>query len=160
MQKRNIEVTQECFIHKDGKYLMLHRNPNKKIMPNVWMAPGGHREFNEGLFECTRREVMEETGLSIKNLRVKVTGCAYVKDIETEFYFHYILADYLDGELKQNPNDGEFVWVTIEEMKNLPNLLAEIHKLLPYIFDGTEKVYSIKAVYEKNILLDFILENS
>jgi hypothetical protein len=102
---------------------------------------------------------MEETGLSIKNLRVKVTGCAYVKDIETEFYFHYILADYLDGELKQNPNDGEFVWVTIEEMKNLPNLLAEIHKLLPYIFDGTEKVYSIKAVYEKNILLDFILEN-
>ena len=37
-------------------------------MPDVWMTQGGHREFNEGLFECTRREVLEETGLKIKNL--------------------------------------------------------------------------------------------
>lgn len=80
MKPRNILVTLECFIQKDGEYLMLHRNPDKRIMPNVWMAPGGKREFNEGLFTATRREVLEETGLQIKNLRIKAVGNAYLRE--------------------------------------------------------------------------------
>ncbi|PJE62811.1 hypothetical protein COU88_03005, partial [Candidatus Roizmanbacteria bacterium CG10_big_fil_rev_8_21_14_0_10_39_6] len=88
MEKRNILVTLECFVHKDGKYLMLHRNADKRIMPGVWMAPGGKREFNEGLFEAARREVLEETGLVIKNLRIKVAANAYMKDIDQEVFFH------------------------------------------------------------------------
>ena len=58
MDKRNIVVTFECFVKKDDKYIMLHRKADKRIMPDVWMAPGGHREFNEGLFEAARREIM------------------------------------------------------------------------------------------------------
>ena len=161
MKNRNIAVTLECFIHKNGKYLMLHRNPNGRIMPGVWMGPGGHREFNEGLFECTRREVREETGLEIKNLHVKATGNAYAKDIDTEFFFHFVLADYAGGKLKQSPADGEFVWVTLDEMKKLDNLLAEIHEVIPYVFDGTDKVISYKAVYDKgNNMTEFVLEET
>lgn len=89
MSQRNISVALECFIKKDGKYLMLHRNPTKKIMPGVWMAPGGKREHNEGLFECARREIFEETGLKIKNLQIKATGNAYLKDLDLEVYFHF-----------------------------------------------------------------------
>src|SRR5579864_2542948 len=82
MKSRNILVTLECFVKKDNTYLMLHRNKDKRIMPDVWMAPGGKREFNEGLFECARREVLEETGLEIKNLRIKVSGNGYLKDLD------------------------------------------------------------------------------
>lgn len=161
MTPRNIKATLECFVHKDGKYLMLHRNSNKKILPNVWMAPGGHREFNEGLFECARREIMEETGLEIKNLRIKVTGNGYLQDLDTEFFFHFVLADYAGGNVKQNPEDGELVWVTPEEMKKLDNLLSEIHEILPYLFDGTDRVISYKATYDKgNHMTEFILEKS
>ena len=86
---RNIVVTLECFVKKGNKYLMLHRGAHKRIMPDIWMAAGGHREFNEGLFECARREVLEETGLTIKNIRVKAIGNAYVKDLQQEFFFPY-----------------------------------------------------------------------
>ena len=138
---------------------MLHRNPDKKIMPNVWMAPGGKREFNEGLFAATRREIKEETGLEIKNLRVKVAGNGYMKDLDQEIFFHFILADYAGGEVHQKPEDGELRWVTIEEMKNLDNLLAEIKEILPLLFDGTDKVISYTVVYEKgNELSSFMLE--
>jgi len=89
MTKRTIAVALECFVHRNGKYLMLHRGKHKRIMPDVWMAPGGHREFNEGLFECARREIMEETGLSIAKLRVKAIGNGYLKDLDQEFYFHF-----------------------------------------------------------------------
>lgn len=160
MSNRNIIVSLECFVKKDGKYLMLHRHPNKKIMPNVWMAPGGKRDFNEGLFECARREILEETGLTITNLKVKVTGNAYLKDLDTEFYFHFIIADWVNGEVVDEHENGTLEWLTPEEMLTKENMLAEINKVHKYLFDGTDTVVSYKAVYEKgNELSEFYLED-
>jgi 8-oxo-dGTP diphosphatase len=160
MNNRNIAVTIECFIKKNNKYLMLHRGKHKKIMPDVFMAPGGHIEFNEGLFEATRREVLEETGLTIKNLKVKVVGTAFLEDLNQEFFFHFVMADYASGKLKFSENDGEMMWLTPEEIAKLPTLLAEIKKIHPYLFDGTDKVISYKATYKQgNEMTNFILEN-
>lgn len=159
MNSRNIVVAFECFIKKDGKYLMLHRNKDKKIMPDVWMAPGGKREFNEGLFAAARREVREETGLEIKNLKVLATGNAYLKDLKQEFYFHFVSADYSSGELILDPPDGELVWLTLEEMAKLKSILAEIHHFLPFLVSDSNEVISFTAVYEKgNELVEFEVE--
>src|SRR3989344_8606814 len=160
-KQRNIAVTLECFIKKGNRYLMLHRNKNKKIMPDVWMAPGGKREFNEGLFEAARREILEETGLTIKNLKIKATGCAYLKDLDQELYFHFVFADYAGGSLIENSEDGKLVWLTKREIAKLDNLLAEIHKLMPYLFDESNKIISYSAVYEKgNKMTEFAIETT
>lgn len=156
---RNIAVTLECFVKKNGKYLMLHRSPKKRIMPDVWMAPGGHREFNEGLFECARREVREETGLEIKNLRVIATGNAYLRDLDQEFFFHFVEADYASGEVIAEPENGELVWLTPAEMIAEKNMLAEIREIVPHLFSKKRKVLSYKAVYEKgNELVELTIE--
>lgn len=158
---RNISVTLECFIKKGDKYLMLHRHKDKKIMPDVWMAPGGHREFNEGLFEAARREVLEETGLKIKNLQVKAIGNAHLKDLEREFYFSMVTADYDSGVLKSNAGDGEFIWLTKDEILRLDNLLAELKHVLPHILSDGPGIVSYKAVYEKgNEMSFFEMESS
>jgi 8-oxo-dGTP diphosphatase len=159
MNKRNIVTTLECFIKKDGKYLMLHRNPDKKIMPDVWMAPGGKIEKNEGLFECARREVQEETGLKIKNLRVKVIGNGYLQDLDQEIFFHFVFADYAGGKVLKNPSDGELVWLTPAEIAKLPNLLAEIHEIAPRLFNDDDTIISYKVVYEKgNKMVSFAID--
>jgi len=158
---RNIAVTLECFVKKGNKYLMLHRHQDKRIMPDVWMAPGGHREFNEGLFTCARREVLEEAGLIIKNLRIKATGCAYLTDLNQEFYFHFIVADYAEGKLKPKVDDGEFVWLTPKEILSQKNLLAELKTVLPYVFSKKQPVISFRAVYEKrNKLKELMIEKA
>jgi 8-oxo-dGTP diphosphatase len=147
--KRNAVVTLECFVKKGDKYLLLHRNPTKRIMPDIWMAPGGHREFNEGLFACARREVLEETGLQIKNIQIKATGNAYVKDIDQEFFFHMLVADYAGGELKTNEQDGTFEWLTKEQILKLDKLLPELKHILPHILAEKSDVLSYTAYYEK-----------
>ncbi|MFA6004914.1 MAG: NUDIX domain-containing protein [Patescibacteria group bacterium] len=158
MKDRNIAVTLECFIKKGNKYLMLHRNPTKRIMPNVWMAAGGHLEFNEGLYACARREVMEETGLKVKNLRVRAIGNAYIGDLKEEFFFHLLLADYDSGTLKPN-GDGEFVWLTQEEILQKDSLLAELKTVLPILLDETKPPVSYSAEYEYgNKLLSLTIE--
>lgn len=35
----------------------------------TWQFPGGHLELGEQIADCARREVLEETGLSIEKLR-------------------------------------------------------------------------------------------
>lgn len=161
MTERKIATALECYIKKDDKWLMLHRHPDKKIMPDVWMAPGGKIERNEGLLECARREILEETGLKIKNLRIRATGNAYLKDLDSEMFFHFITADWADGELIAETVVGELVWLTPEEIFLLDNLLAELHEVLPYVFDENGGIISYKAVYESgNNMIEFLLENS
>ncbi|MFH0773826.1 MAG: NUDIX domain-containing protein [bacterium] len=157
--KRNVVVTLECFVKRGNKYLLLHRNPAKRIMPDIWMAPGGHREFNEGLFACARREVFEETGLQIKNLQVKATGNAYVKDINQEFFFHMLTADYASGELKTNKEDGTFAWLTKKQIINLPKLLPELKYILPHVLSNKKNAISYTAFYETGVkMTSFCIE--
>ncbi len=62
-----------------------------------WAFPGGHLEFGESLIECARREVAEETGLIITNIR----RGPITEDIFYQENKHYItivmLADYVAG---------------------------------------------------------------
>jgi 8-oxo-dGTP diphosphatase len=160
MPNRNISVTVECFVEKDGKYLMLKRHPSKRILPNVWIAPGGHIEFCEGLISCTRREIKEETGLDIKDVRIRAAGMAHLKDIDQEFSFHILTASYAGGELITDSPDGELVWLSPEELLSLDNILAELKPILPRILDHSNDVFSVRAVYEKgNELAEFEVED-
>ena len=160
MTQRNISITLQCLVKKDGKYLMLRRNPEKRIMPDVWMAPGGHREFCEGVFEAARREIMEETGLEIKNMRIRGAGVAFLKDLQLEVHFHFLTAEYAGGELISNPEDGELAWLESKEILTLDNLLSELKDVLPHALSDDPRTISYKATYEKgNEMIDFQIEN-
>lgn len=161
MADRNIETTVECFVEKDGKYLMLRRHPDKRILPNILMAPGGHQEFCEGVVAATRREIKEETGLDICDVRIRVAGIAYLKAINQEFAFHVLTAKYAGGQVISNPADGELVWLSRDEMIGLDNILGELKPLIPLILndDNDYRTLSVRAVYEKgNELTEFEIE--
>jgi 8-oxo-dGTP diphosphatase len=159
MKNRKTSHGLECFIKKDGKYLMLRRGKKKRIMPGVWMAPGGHRESYEGLFECARREILEETGLKIKNLKIKVTGVGFMKDNNEEFCVHFLTADYAGGKLKHEIDNGELAWLLPKRIMELDNLLSELRELLPYVFRKKPEVVSFKATYERgNKMVHFEIE--
>ena len=159
MSQRNIICTIECYIKKDGKYLMLHRAADKKILPNVWMAPGGKREHNEGVFAASRREILEETNLTIKNLKILCTGVGYLKDLNQEIFFHFVGADYAGGHLPENPADGELKWLTLEEILKLDNLLGELKGVLPIILGPNPEFISYTSLYEKgNDMVSFQIE--
>ena len=71
-------------VAKDGKVLL-----GKRIGAHgahSWSFPGGHLEFNEEIEACAIREVLEETGIKIKNLK----RTAFTNDIFNPEGKHYI----------------------------------------------------------------------
>ena len=64
--------TSLCYLEKDGKYLMLHRvKKEKDVNRDKWIGVGGKFEAGESPEDCMRREILEETGLTVTDYRYR-----------------------------------------------------------------------------------------
>ncbi len=93
--ENSVKVGIGVMIIKDGKVLLGKRKGAHAS--GVYALPGGHFEYMESIVESAKREVTEETGIEITNVRLLdlVNIKAYVPK-------HYIdiglLADWKSGE--------------------------------------------------------------
>ncbi len=50
---------------REGRVLLVHRNPNRRAYPGVWDLPGGHIETGETELAALSREMREELGVQV-----------------------------------------------------------------------------------------------
>jgi ADP-ribose pyrophosphatase len=119
---------------KDGKVLLVKRG----IEPSygLWAIPGGTLKLGETLQECAAREILEETGITIK-----VGPCVYVfdfleRDDKGKIKFHFVVvdfaADYISGEPQGADDALDARWLAPAELHNLPvakNTLAALRSI-------------------------------
>lgn len=120
---------------KDGKILLGKRK--SALGDGAWCYPGGHLEYGESWEECARREVREEVGIEIKNIRFGIA----TNDIFEKEQKHYIticmVSDFDSGEVKlMEPDKCErwdwFEWDALPQPLFLPilhQLKAGFHPL-------------------------------
>ncbi len=110
-------------VRKDGKVLMLRRSGAHG--QGTWCFPGGHLEFDEEVEDCAKRETLEESGVTIKNLQ----RGPYTNDIHDEEDKHYItlfiISDHDTGEPYITEPDkcseiGWFDWHSLPQPLFLP----------------------------------------
>lgn len=108
----------------------------------TWSFPGGHIEWNESIVECAKREVLEETGLEITDLRYG----PYTNDIFAAEQKHYItvfvLAHSRAGEPKIMEPDkcGEWKWFQWHELPSplfLPTINLLQQHFSPFVWVGS-----------------------
>lgn len=124
-----------AIIIKDNKIAMV-----KSLKEGFYKFPGGGIWENESKEEAVVREVLEETGLTLKKDSIKEYGYTlenrksdvYENSIfsQKSFYFFADIEDYLlEQRLTDDERELEFVleWIDLKEVHRL-NSLIEINK--------------------------------
>jgi len=65
-----------CFITRGDEVLLLRGGPHKRLWAGRYNGVGEHIEAGEDVYSATLREIREETGLSVHDLRL--CGVAHV----------------------------------------------------------------------------------
>jgi 8-oxo-dGTP pyrophosphatase MutT (NUDIX family) len=128
------------FIRKAGKYMLLKRSPNKKAAPNFIHPFGGKLDKDENPYIGATREVKEETGFDIKNLKLEAVVLEIKPDKEKpeNWMIFYFSSDYDKGQLKKT-EEGEIVFLTENELR-MAHLFPSTKNIIENILnpgDGT-----------------------
>lgn len=117
--------------NKDGKYLIIRRNPVKyPEAPNRWDIVGGRITVGTSLFENLKREIKEETSLDLVEEPLLIAA----QDILRVPGRHVVRLTYvgvIDGEPELDTEENvEYKWVTLDEIKALPEMDIYFMELL------------------------------
>lgn len=110
---------------RNGDKLLLARSPHFKL--GVFSALAGFVEPGETLEECAAREVREEVGIEIANLRYFNSQPWPFPDSLMVAFF----ADYAGGTLTPNPNEIEAAnWFPLTALPPLPDSISISRRLI------------------------------
>lgn len=111
-------------IIKDGKVLLGKRKGSHGQGEYAW--PGGHLEYMESFEECAKREVKEETGMEIQNVRF--LRLMNLKEYAPKHYADVgLIADWGSGEPKIIEPDRIEGW----NWYDIDNLPEPLFKTIP-----------------------------
>ncbi|WP_145048011.1 8-oxo-dGTP diphosphatase [Paenibacillus xylanexedens] len=142
-----IEILTMCMVWDKlhGKVLLMNR-PNRKGFPG-YIAPGGKVDYPESIVDGAMREVEEETGLKVTEITYKGLD----EFCDPEQGLRYMVFNYLatafEGELLQNPPEGELIWIPLEQALDLPMQDWFAERFPRFFHEGT---FERSVIWEKS----------
>ncbi|MCS7459743.1 8-oxo-dGTP diphosphatase [Paenibacillus doosanensis] len=132
-----------CMVQNGNQVLLINR-PDKKGFPG-YIAPGGKVDFPESIVDAAIREVKEETGLTVKRIAYKGLDefCDPGQNLRY-MVFNYLVTEF-EGELLQNPPEGDLLWVDKEEALELP-MQSWFKRRFPLFFN--QGTFELSALWD------------
>jgi ADP-ribose pyrophosphatase YjhB (NUDIX family) len=110
-----------ALIFQRDRILMAQRG--KQPLEGWWSLPGGALEIGESLHDAVCREVLEETGLEIRPVKLFEVFERIIRDPAGAPEYHYVLIDYLcrvtGGELRAGDDVCSVQWVRRRDLAAL-----------------------------------------
>lgn len=108
------------FVIKKGKFLMgCRRNSHGD---GSWSVPGGHLEFGETIENGAAREVLEETNIKIKNVKIAgITNDIFKK--EDKHYVTIWVVSRWKSRKEKITEPGKYINIGWFDFKSLPKPL-------------------------------------
>lgn len=121
------------FLRHGDDVLLMKRGAHKRVFPNQYNGLGGHIERDEDPMTSALREIHEECGLAVTNVRLRA-----VHHIDagatTGILLFIFTADALSRDFVDTGEEGTLHWVSLADLTQY-DLVDDILILLPAIFE-------------------------
>lgn len=143
-----------CYLIKDNKVVVIkYKKGNKK--EGYYDIPGGKIEEGENPEQTAIREMKEETGMDIKNLRHK--GNMTIEYPDRKYAFDVLITNEYKGE-PQEFEENTSEWIEIDELlkedKILSNIMILDRFFIKGLLDDNKKFNIYIAEDEQENILD------
>lgn len=140
-------------IYNKKKEVLLIKNP--KFL-NLWTIPGGKINENERMEEAVKREVKEETGLEIKNIKF----ISVDNSIDYDFFpkdKYFVLLNFIaqedGGKIKKSREVSDYSWFKAKEVikrKDIsPTIIPLLKEFIKLIIDNEESGEDYREKYQR-----------
>ncbi|MDO8498632.1 MAG: NUDIX hydrolase [bacterium] len=130
MEKRP-RVVVSVVAKKDGKFLLIKEKLEDE--KEYWIVPGGGVRFGESLEQAALRELKEEVGLELKNLKL----INHHQAIFPNFDYHTIIFFFLaetEGKPKLSKKEKKILEASFFSPEEIPNL--QLVSSAKWLFDN------------------------
>ncbi|MCU0501062.1 MAG: NUDIX domain-containing protein [Anaerolineae bacterium] len=118
-----------CFITHGDEVLLLQGGPHKRLWAGRYNGVGGHIEAGEDVHTAALREIVEETGLAVHDLRLAGIVHADAGDPAVGILFFVFTARAASKEIGPSP-DGALEWWPIDRLP-ASEMVEDLPVLLP-----------------------------
>jgi 8-oxo-dGTP diphosphatase len=121
-----------CFVTQGDDVLLMKRAAHKRIFPNRYNGVGGHIERHEDPLTGAWREIREETGLQVRDLRLRAVYNIDAKAATGIVLFVFTAVS--DSRLFKSNDEGTLHWVSRHSIPTY-DLVEDLPIILPRILD-------------------------
>lgn len=144
------ERTTLGYLERDGRYLMLYRNKKKDdLNAGKWVGIGGHLEEGESPLQCFKREVLEESGLTVNSAHY-LGQIDFLNDAYPPERMYLFVSSDFTGEVREC-DEGELSFIPRDEVMSLP--LWEGDKAFLPLLDPKGRPFKMKLLYSGDRLI-------
>lgn len=136
-----------CYVvdRQENSTLMIHRvKKENDYHHGKWNGLGGKFESGESPEECAIREIEEESGLLVKNLKLKGIITFPMFDDKDDWYVFIFTSDEFTGSLIDS-KEGDLKWIPNEKLTDI-NLWEGDKFFIPWLFE--DGFFSAKFLYK------------
>lgn len=134
-------VLVNAVVEKEGKILVSQRSFEETHEPGKWTIPGGKVERTQGdvwnvIEETLAKEVMEETGVEIKENAELLTNNTFIRSTGQHVVALIFLCHWQAGEPQALEDTIGVAWISETELDNYqfaPNVRTYIEKGFDYL---------------------------
>jgi len=133
------------FLRSGDELLLLRHPPGSDRFGGLWNGVGGHVEAGEDVLAAARRELREETGLEVPDLRLR--GVIHESGLlgASHVVFFFVGESERREPRPLRPREGvEFAWQPLSRLEATP-LVPDLRTLLPRLLTADEPLFGTEA---------------